>query len=512
VSQGAPIRARIRSISLSTRMIAASIVLALLIAGVFAVFIQAVSALNNATQRETRAKEMRAASVVLEKLVIDIESSLRGYVLDGDDRFLPPFRAARAELPRQLAAFERLAAANSSNVRLARQLAVAIRDYVTDWAVPIVGIARDDPATARSVEATAIGQSHTDGIRDRFDRFLRAEDREARQIAESANREADRAIALAIAGLVLSALLIVLFGIYLARSTARPVRAVADAAGKLAEGEFSTRLQDKGPGEVGELTVAFNRMAEQLERHEAELEEQNAKLRESERLKSELVSIVSHELRTPLASVLGFTSLLLTRDVDPEDQRRYLEIIDSQGRRLSALLNDFLDVERLEEGQLELARELIDIKSVVDEQARLFAGQSSKHRLDVVLPPRPLPVRGDPNRLAQVVANLLSNAIKYSPEGGTVEVVGERERNVVRVSVRDEGLGIPVELQKRVFAKFFRGNAGASGIQGSGLGLTIARSVVEAHGGRISFKSATGKGSVFWLELPVASNGDDLAA
>jgi signal transduction histidine kinase len=213
-----------------------------------------------------------------------------------------------------------------------------------------------------------------------------------------------------------------------------------------------------------------------------------------------------------LASVLGFTSLLLTRDVDPEDRRRYLEIIDSQGRRLSSLLNDFLDVERLEEGQLELARELIDIKKVVGEQAQLFAGQSAKHTLDVSLPPRPLPVRGDPNRLAQVVANLLSNAIKYSPDGGTVEVVGERERNVVRVSVRDEGLGIPDELQKRVFAKFFRGNAGASGIQGSGLGLTIARSVVEAHGGRISFKSATGKGSVFWLELPIASNGDDLAA
>jgi signal transduction histidine kinase len=283
---------------------------------------------------------------------------------------------------------------------------------------------------------------------------------------------------------------------------------VAAGAEQLAEGELSTRLAEGGPGEVGALTTSFNRMAEQLERGRDELQEQNAKLQESERLKSELVSIVSHELRTPLASVLGFTSLLLTRDIEPEDQRRYLEIIDSQGRRLSSLLNDFLDVERLEDGQLEMARELIDIRTVVGEQARLFAGQSSKHKLDVVLPQKPLPVRGDPNRLAQVVANLLSNAIKYSPEGGTVEVVGERYDNVARVSVRDEGLGIPDELQQRVFAKFFRGNAGSSGITGSGLGLTIARSVVEAHGGQINFESASGKGSTFWLELPIAAGAE----
>jgi len=340
----------------------------------------------------------------------------------------------------------------------------------------------------------------------------RGENAEAAANRSAANNRYDRAIDLAIAALVLSTLLIILFGLYLARYTARPVRAVATAAGQVAEGDLSVRLEEAGPGEVGALTSSFNRMAGQLERSRDELQEQNVKLRESERLKSELVSIVSHELRTPLASVLGFTSLLLTRDVEPEDQRRYLEIIDSQGRRLSSLLNDFLDVERLEEGQLELARELIDLRAVVGDQTRLFAGQSSKHELDVVMPERPLNVLGDPNRLAQVVANLLSNAIKYSPEGGTVEVVGEQLNGFARVSVRDQGLGIPDELQQRVFAKFFRGNAGASGIQGSGLGLTIARSVVEAHGGRMSFESASGEGSVFWLELPIAASVDENAA
>src|SRR5437660_706258 len=135
----------------------------------------------------------------------------------------------------------------------------------------------------------------------------------------------------------------------------------------------------------------------------------------SEEAKSELGSVVPHELRTPLASVLGFTSVLLQREVAEEQRLEYLEIIEAQGRRLSALVNDFLDVQRLEEGQLSIASELVDVSRVVREQSELFAGQSPKHLLDVSLPPTPLPVRGDSNRLAQVVANLVSNAIKYSP-------------------------------------------------------------------------------------------------
>lgn len=492
--------------SLSMRMIVASAVLALVVAGVFAVLIQAVSALNDATRKEAHAKDVTAATLRLEKLVVDLETGSRGFIFTGNKQFLRPWNKARRDLPDQLRVVERLASTNPAQKIHARKLATEIADYVQYYSVPLVNIARDNPATARTSLARIEGDRLTDAIRKDFARFLAAEDALAAASASSANSEADRAVALAIAGLIGSALLVIAFGLYLARSTARPVGEVAAAASRLAEGDLSVRLDEKGPGEVGALTTSFNRMAEQLERGRSVLEEQNAKLRESEHLKSELVSIVSHELRTPLASVLGFTSLLLTRDIAAEEQRRYLEIIDSQGRRLSSLLNDFLDIERLEEGQLKLARELFDMGTLIGEQVQLFEGQSTKHKLDVVLPPKPLPVRGDPNRLAQVVANLLSNAIKYSPDGGTVEVVGERDDNLVRVRVRDEGLGIPDELQDQVFGKFFRGEAAASGIAGSGLGLTIARSVIEAHGGEIKFESATGEGSVFWLELPIAAN------
>ena len=154
---------------------------------------------------------------------------------------------------------------------------------------------------------------------------------------------------------------------------------------------------------------------------------------------------------------------------------------------------------------MSIAEELVDVGSVVREQTELFAGQSPKHLLDVSLPETPLAVRGDSNRLAQVVANLLSNAIKYSPQGGVVRVTGKREDSIVRVSIQDEGVGIPAELQREIFGKFVRGHATAEGIEGSGLGLAISRSLVEAHGGNINFESTTGRGSTFWFELPTAS-------
>ena len=496
-----------KSLSLSARIIAASAVLAVLVAGVFAVLIYAVVTLDNAREREAASKDVRTALVGLEKLVSDLETGFRGVVLTGDPRFMQPARVAGREVEGRASELQRLVGENPRQRQRVRELRVAINDYVGDYLEPIVTLAQENLGAVRQTLAAAEAERRTDEIRASFNELQSTEDARAAASAASATTQSRRAIVLGVAGLVACALLIVLFGLYLARSTAHPVREAATAATQLAEGDLSVRLSERGPGEVGELTAAFNHMAEELTRQRRELQDQNEKLRESERRKSELVRIVSHELRTPLASILGFTSVLLNRDSEPEEQRRYLEIIDREGRRLSNLLNDFLDAERLEEGHLLLEPELIDVSRVVAEQVRLFEGQSEKHTLDMVLPPTPLNVHGDPNRLAQVVGNLLSNAIKYSPEGGTVHIVAEQENGVVRVSVRDEGLGIPDDQQERVFVKFFRGDAPASGIPGTGLGLTIARSVVEAHGGSMNFESGSGEGSIFWLELPTAAAG-----
>jgi signal transduction histidine kinase len=499
---------RFSTASLQSRMVAASAILAVIVIGVFVAMILAISALRAATRHEARSREVTNSALMLEKLVLDVDAGIRGYVITGGEKkFLreQSYKAARRELPEKLEEFKDLAAREPSQRTRARALASAIEFYLSDYASLVVNL--PNIGAIRLAQETE-GKELIDDIRQRFGVFLEAEAGLAESRKRAADEKSRHAIELGVAGLAGTAALMILFGLYLARSIARPVREVATGAGRLASGELSLRLEQGGPGEVGELTRSFNQMAERLESARAELEEQNAQLRESERLKSDLVNTVSHELRTPLSGVLGFTKLLLSRDFDSETRRHYLGIVDAQARRLSELIDDFLDVRRIEEGRFERAQELLDMGALLREEAQLYSAQSPKHRLALKLPKEPLPVVGSPDRLRQVIGNLLSNAIKYSPRGGIVELRAEATDGIVRVEVRDEGIGIPVPQQTQIFTKFFRGDAAASGIPGTGLGLAVSRDIVESHGGRIGFTSAEGEGATFFVELPSGNGGD----
>jgi len=496
--------------SLVSRILAASCLLALLVAASFGVLIVAIDSLRHANERETQSKDVTVAALQLENTVISLETALRGYALTKNKRLKNSFYAAYDEVPAASKRLQTLVADDPVQAERVRQIAASTREYINDYAINMIEfIIPNDPQVALTPDATGTGRRMIANIQGQFVAFNAAEHTRAQQRADSARTEASRAVTVALAALAASAILILLFGLYLARWIARPVRRVAAAASRVAAGDFETRLEEEGPGEIGGLTQAFNSMARSLEASRSELVAQNEALQASEHAKSELISIVSHELRTPLSSVIGFTKLLLERDFDEHERRRYLGIVDTEARRLASLAEDFLDVQLLEEGKLELAMETLDASSLVREQVALFFGHGGEHSVDLQLPDEPLWVDVDPDRLSQVVGNLLANAIKYSPDGGDVEVRAESLRGDVRIVVRDRGLGIPREDQAHIFTKFFRGRAAASGIPGTGLGLAVAQQIVEAHGGLIGFASEEGRGTTFWIELPAHRAADE---
>jgi PAS domain S-box-containing protein len=227
--------------------------------------------------------------------------------------------------------------------------------------------------------------------------------------------------------------------------------------------------------------------------------------KEVERLKDELVSTVSHELRTPLTTMLGFVGLLRNREMTREREQELLAIIEQEGQRLTRLLNDFLDIQRLESGRQEYHWQALEITSLLHEALALYAASTTRHTLINAVPAGLPPVTVDPDRLRQVLDNLIFNAIKYSPAGGNITLGARSEADEVVVWVADQGLGIPPEAMSQLFSKFYRVESTATkGIGGTGLGLPLVKEIIEAHQGRVWVESEPGKGSTFSFSLPLA--------
>jgi signal transduction histidine kinase len=493
-----------RPTTLATRLIAASVALALVIALSLTAIVIALGVLRRAVAREARSTDTVAAVLTLRNATSDAEASLRGYLLTANRVFRNPWQRSLRNLKPAQQRLDRLAATDPALQRQVRPLDILIAAWVGDYALPLIAIAEVDPAVARSDVAAAEGKLRTDELRSLFTRLLAQENARTAARAAEVERASALATTAATSAIIVSGVLIIGVGIVAARTLGRRLRHAAAAASAIAGGEFSARIPEAGPAELAELGRAFNRMAGALEENRDTLLEQNRRLRENERRKTELITVVSHELRTPLAGLLGFTSLLLEREFDAATQRRYLEIVQNESRRLSGLVDRFLDMGQLEDETFQLRLEPVDVTRVLREQAELQVTDSTRHQAVLNLPSAPLWAMADRDRLTQVIGNLFGNAVKYSPEGGAVEIVARAGAAAVRIEVTDRGVGIPEEDQAQVFNKFFRGSAAERGIPGTGLGLAVAREIVEAHGGRIGFESAAGRGSTFWVELTPA--------
>ena len=295
-----------------------------------------------------------------------------------------------------------------------------------------------------------------------------------------------------ILGLASGGILLVLAvgGVWWLRSRAfTPVFALADAMEQFGRGNRDVRAVENGPAELREMTYRFNEMANALAAQQG--------------AQAAFLAAVAHDLRTPLGVLLTQLQILAPEHPLPPEPmlRRTLEMLRRQVLRLDRMLQDLVTITGMNAGAFRLELADHDVVEIVRSVADLFQGYSTRHWVELVLPEEPLILRCDRLRIEQVVTNLLSNAIKYSPAGGCVTVTLEREASDVVLSVRDSGVGVSPEDQRRVFEPFSRlDNVG--GIPGSGLGLYVVRQIVEAHGGSIEVDSAPGKGAIFRMRLP----------
>jgi signal transduction histidine kinase len=310
----------------------------------------------------------------------------------------------------------------------------------------------------------------------------------------------------------------------------KPLVEMRDASNKMATGDFSHRVRVRSDDVIGRLATAFNNMSERLHRltnnmqeeitratgelternrelHEkqAELEESNRMLKELDVLKSDFVSMVSHELRTPLTSIIGFAKTLKTLPLSGDQQKQYLDIIESEGKRLSSLVEEYLDISKIESGNISLQCEPTNLAGLIHSAVDSFSVDLRKS-IVVDLPSSMPDVMADAKRIVRVLYNIIDNAITYS--GGSKEIIitAYTKENGVAVGVRDFGPGIAPDDLGKIFDKFYRGKSQATAQhRGSGLGLAIAKGIVEAHNGKIWCESAPGKGSKFTFFLPVKS-------
>jgi signal transduction histidine kinase len=300
----------------------------------------------------------------------------------------------------------------------------------------------------------------------------------------------------------------------------KPIKHLKEVSDAISAGELNLRSEIQTGDEFEDLSHAFNRMLRNLVSMQDrlrkanldldlkvdELAQANMALYESNRIKGDFLATMSHELRTPLNSVLGFSEVLLSSEPLNEKQKRWAGNIQSSGEQLLALINDILDLAKIEAGKMQIRIEEFSILDVFEGMLNMFRPMAERKNLDLrtqVETNIPL-LRQDPGKLRQILSNLLSNAIKFTPEGGRIVVRAEADPVYIGITVTDTGVGIAPEDQELIFEKFRQaGNPLTREHAGTGLGLSIVRELTKLLGGEVTLQSELGRGSTFTVRLPI---------
>ena len=322
-----------------------------------------------------------------------------------------------------------------------------------------------------------------------------------------------------VTGLLLLLALIpaLLLSIFFARRMVQPIKTLHGAAAQIGSGTWERPIDIRTGDELEELAETFNQMAARLRDSYNGLEQQVAErtrelgdaitqLESASRHKSDFLANMSHELRTPLNAIIGFSEVLLERmfgEINSK-QNEYLQDILSSGRHLLSLINDILDISKVEAGRMELQPAPTDLRFVLQNSVSLVRERATRQgiSLDLDVDATIGTIEADERRVKQILFNLLSNALKFTPAGGRVTLTATGIGDAVQISVRDTGIGIRPEDQDRIFEEFQQAGPGKA-VEGTGLGLALAKRFVEMHGGRIWVDSDVGTGSSFTFTLPI---------
>jgi two-component system sensor histidine kinase/response regulator len=461
-------------------------------------------------------QEVVSSASLIEKLVVDMETGQRGFLITGKEEFLEPYKTGEKELLALIKDTKKLISDNPAQVEKLKAISVLIDLWQKKSGVPEINKRREvNQQTSVMTDLVSLvekktGKNIMDSIRNHLRVFKQAEFKllVTRKV-ESARRITESKYVV-IFGTGIIFIMSYLWSLWLAGNISRPIIILKNASKQIREGIYPEKISIDTKDELAELGNAFTKMVDTIKANEQSILLEKEVAETANRAKSLFLANMSHEIRTPMNAVLGYSQILLRKKELDKDTRDAIKTIDTSGKNLLNMINEILDISKIEAGKMALNSIAFNLKMLVDNLSSMFELRCQQKKLQwtTQLPSGEVFVQGDDAKLRQVLINLVGNAVKFTDSGEVKLSITVLENNQYRFDVIDTGKGIPPEAQGQIFDAFHQDDEGAKK-GGTGLGLAISKKHLELMGSELILESEVNKGAHFYftLTLPPSEGG-----